>query len=70
MGAGLDNRTVRNWRLRRFPGMHDEPEITAIDVDQLWLGEWAGEGLGGPAERSGSPYRAVRAGLESRRERC
>jgi hypothetical protein len=25
--------------------MDDEPEITAIDVDELWLREWAGEGL-------------------------
>lgn len=45
MGAGLDNRTVRNWRFRGFTGMDDEPEITAIDVDELWLREWAGEGL-------------------------
>jgi hypothetical protein len=42
MGAGLDNRTVRNWRSQGFPGMDDEPEITAIDVHELWLREWAG----------------------------
>ena len=44
MGAGLDNRTVRNWRFRGFTGMDDEPEITAMDVDELWLREWAREG--------------------------
>src|SRR5262245_21439112 len=43
MGAGLDNRTVRNRRFRGFPGVDDEPEINAIDADELCLREWAAE---------------------------
>ena len=53
MGAGLDNRTVRNRRFRGFTGMDDEPEITAIDVDELWLREWAGKGW--PSSDATSP---------------
>lgn len=52
MGAGGVNRSgrpadtsVRNRVPAGFPSMDDTTDIAKIDVDELWVREWAEEGI-------------------------